>query len=134
MDSAASRSKPVDRGFTVSFEGDHVRVGSYGDRSIGYARAMWTEVVRACREHDCYVVLGVSRAPQPMPILDGYEHPEIFNELGIDSRYRIAYAELNDEARSAARFVDDVLFNRGLPGRVFASEEEAREWLFPANP
>lgn len=120
----------MDWGFTVTFEGDHVLIGSYGDRSIEYARAMWTEVVRVCKEHDCFVILGISRAPQSMPVLDGYDHPDLFKELGIDWRYRIAYAELNDEARKVTRFVDDVLFNRGLPGRVFASEEEAREWLF----
>lgn len=120
----------MDWGFEVTFEGDHVKLGSYGERSIEYARAMWTEVARVCEENDCYTVLGISRAPNRMPVVDGYEHADLFNELGIDSRYRIAYAELNDENRAVARFVEDVLINRGLPGRVFASEEEARKWLF----
>lgn len=43
---------------------------------------------------------------------------------------RIAIAELNDDARDATLFVETVLFNRGLPGKVFCTEEEARRWLF----
>lgn len=133
MDTAKLQSGLMPENFTVAYEGDHILVGSYGDRSIEYARAVWTETLKVCKEHSCFDILIVSRAPQPMPVLDGYEHSALFKELEIDSRYRIAFAELNDEARKVTRFVEDVLVNRGLPGRVFASEEEAREWLFPAG-
>lgn len=120
----------MDPGFNVTFEGDHIRVESYGERSIDYARALWTEISQLCREHDCYLVLGVSNAPGPMPVMDGYDHANLFRDLGITGKYKIAWAELNDEARKATRFVEDVLFNRGLPGKAFASEDDAREWLF----
>jgi hypothetical protein len=83
-----------------------------------------------CTKHDCYFVLGVSNAPGPMPTIDGYDHAELFQELGIDEKYRIAFAELNDDARDATRFVETVMINRGLPGRACCTEEEARQWLF----
>ena len=124
----------MDPGFNVTFEGDHIRVESYGERSIDYARALWTEISQLCREHDCYLVLGVSNAPGPMPVMDGYDHANLFRDLGITGKYKIAWAELNDEARKATRFVEDVLFNRGLPGKAFASEDEAREWLHSVGP
>lgn len=120
----------MDKGFTVTFQGDHIRIDSVAERSIDYARALWTEVAEMCKKHDCYFVLGVSNAPGPMPTIDGFEHAELFRELEIHGKYRIAFAELNDDARDATLFVETVLFNRGLPGRAFGTEEEARQWLF----
>jgi len=117
-------------GFTVSFEGDHIRVNSVAERNIEYATALWTEVANTCQQNNCYFVLVVSRAPAPMPVVDGYDHAELFRELGIGPRFRIAFAELNDEARVVTKFIETVLMNRGLPGRVFATEAEARQWLF----
>ena len=120
----------MDKGFTVSFQGDHIRVDSVAERSIDYARSLWTEVVEICKKHDCYFVLGVSNAPGPMPTMDGYEHAELFRELEMFGKYRIAFAELSDDAREATLFVETVLRNRGLSGKVFCTEEEARRWLF----
>ena len=119
----------MDQDFVVTFEGDHVKIVSTGQHSIEYARAIWAEIARVCEAHACFDVLGISHTPQPLPIVDGYEHAELFRELGIDSRYRIAWAEPGEHSRKALSFVEDVLVNRGLPGRLFASEEEAREWL-----
>lgn len=130
MDAAGLRSEGMEWDFTVAYEGDHVLVASNDQHSIEYARALWAGIVEACIAHDCYRVLAISTTPQPLPILEGYEHAELFRELGIDSRYRIAWAELGYDARKALGFVEDVLINRGLPGRLFASEEEARAWLF----
>lgn len=129
LDAAELKSSAMSKEFVVTFEGDHVKIVSDGQHSIEYGRAIWTEITRVCKAHDCYDVLGVSHTPQPLPIVDGYEHAELFRELGIDSRYRIAWAEPGDEAKQATRFVEDVLVNRGLPGRVFVSEEKARAWL-----
>lgn len=43
--------------------------------------------------------------------------------------YRIAWVEHNEDAKDIVDFIETVLLNRGLPGRAFDSEEEAREWL-----
>lgn len=120
----------MDNGFTVAFQGDHVRIDTVAERSIDYARALWAEVVETCEKHNCFFVLAVSNAPGPMPIADGYDHAELFLKLEISGKYRIAWAELNDDARDATLFVETVLFNRGLPGKVFCTEAEARRWLF----
>lgn len=116
--------------FKVNFQGDHIRVDTDDERSLENSTALWTEVANSCTQHDCYRVLAVSNAPGPMPIMDGFAHADLFRELKIDGKFRIAWAELNDDARDATLFVETVLFNRGLPGKVFAREEEARNWLF----
>ena len=122
----------MDKGFTVRYEGDHIRVDSWAERSIDYATALWTEVSELCQKCGCYDVLVVSKAPGPMPTIDAYDHGALFKRLKIYGQYRIAFAELNDDARPATRFAQTVLFNRGLPGEVFATESEAREWLVSA--
>jgi len=114
----------------VTFQGDHVRIDTTAEKNLDYARRLWTEVVEVCRKHDCFLVLGVSQAPGPMPTIDGYHHAELFRELGVTGEFRIAWAELNDDAIDATRFVETVLSNRGMPGKVFSTEEDARQWLF----
>jgi len=118
---------------TITFEGDHIKVVDRGDKNLEHAREMWTDVSLLCQKHACYNVLGLSYADNAMPILDGYSHAELFRDLGITAGYRIAWVEHNAEAREHTDFVETVLFNRGLPGRSFASEEEARAWLLGAD-
>ena len=114
----------------ISFEGDHIRVESRDEKSIAWAREFWSAVVEACKANDCYQVLGISESITVMPIMDGFDHVALFKELGINTKYRIAWVEINPAAVKTVRFVDAALFNRLLPGRAFATEEEARTWLF----
>jgi len=115
---------------TISFEGDHIRVESRGEKSIEWAREFWSAVVESCKANDCYQVLGISESITVMPIMDGFDHVELFKELGINTKYRIAWVEINPAAVKTVKFVDAALFNRLLPGRAFTTEEEARTWLF----
>jgi hypothetical protein len=114
----------------ITFEGDHIRAESRSEKSIEWSRELWTAIVEACVENDCYKVLGISESLTVMPIMDGFDHVELFRELGINTKYRIAWVELNPDALKTVRFVDAALFNRLLPGRLFMTEEEARKWLF----
>jgi hypothetical protein len=114
----------------ITFEGDHIRAESRSEKSIKSSRKLWIAIVEACVKNDCYKVLGISESLTVMPILDGFDHVELFRELGINTKYRIAWVELNPDALKTVRFVDAALFNRLLPGRLFMTEEEAREWLF----
>ena len=114
----------------ITFEGDHIRAESRSEKSIEWSRRLWTAIVEACEANDCYKVLGISESLTIMPIMDGFDHVELFRELGINTKYRIAWVELNPDALKTVRFVDAALFNRLLPGRLFMTEEEARKWLF----
>jgi len=115
---------------TITFEGDHIRAESRSEKSIEWARGFWSAIVEACDANDCYKVLGISESLTVMPIMDGFDHVELFRELGINTKYRIAWVESNPDALKTVRFIDAALFNRLLPGRLFKTEEEARKWLF----
>lgn len=113
----------------VTFEGDHIRVIADGDKDYRFMEQMWREVVAACELHDCYNVLGIAKTTTPIEVVEAYELPALFQELNIDQRYRIAWVELDDDARDVITFAQTVLVNRGLPGLAFDTEEEARDWL-----
>lgn len=115
--------------FTVTFEGDHVLVITAGDKDFQYMNRLWREIVLVCDRHECYNVLGLATTTTPVEAVDGYDLPGIFRALGIGSHYRIAWVEQEEEARGMLEFIVSVLQNRGLPGRFFDSEAEARAWL-----
>ncbi len=114
----------------VTFEGDHVRVESYGEKSLAWTREVFTRVVETCDANNCYKVLGIAESTKPPGIMEGFEHVTLFRELGINTKFRIGWVELNPSAVKTIRFIDAALFNRMLPGRLFETEEEARAWLF----
>jgi len=115
---------------TISFEGDHVRAESYGEKSLAWSKKLFAAIVEACEANDCYRVLGIAESTKPVTILEGFDHVALFRELGISTKYRIAWVELNPSAVKTVRFVDAALFNRLLPGRVFLTEDDAKAWLF----
>lgn len=114
----------------VSFENNHVLVIADGDKDYHFMDRMWRQVAATCEEHNCFNVLGLANTTTPLEAVEGYETAALFQELNIDQRYRIAWVEMNEDARDIVDFIQTVLENRGLPGRVFDTEAEAREWLF----
>ena len=120
----------MNKTMNITFEGDHIRAESRGDKSIEWSRELWPAIVKACEANDCYKVLGISGSLTVMPIMDGFDHVELFRELGIDTKYRIAWVDSNPDSHKTLRFVDAALFNRLLPGRLFMTEEDAKKWLF----
>lgn len=113
----------------VTFEGDHVLVIANGDKDYHYMDRLWREVTMTCERHDCYTVLGLADTRTPVEAVEGYDLPNLFRELGIGEHYRIAWVEKNMNARDTMEFVQTVLANRGMPGLLFETEEEARAWL-----
>jgi hypothetical protein len=113
----------------VTFEGDHIRVIADGDKDYRFMENVWRDVSAACEQHDCYNVLGIANTTTPVEAVEGYELPSLFRKFKIDQRYRIAWVELDEDAQDVITFVQTVLANRGLPGLLFNTEDEAREWL-----
>jgi hypothetical protein len=114
---------------TITFEGDHVLVLSDGEKDFEFSTRLWTETVDACEANDCFRILGVSSTTKPLEALEGYDHARLFRDLGIDRRYKIAWVENNADAQDIINFIETVLYNRGLPGKVFEDVDEARAWL-----
>ena len=117
----------------ITFEDDHILIIADGDKDYRYMDRVWREMAAACAQHDCYDVLGIANTSTPVEAVDGYDLPVLFRELNIDQKYRIAWVENNENSREMVAFVQTVLANRGLPGLLFETEEQAREWLLGSD-
>jgi len=115
--------------FEISFQGDFIQVISDGEKDYRFQERLWNEVVAACQQHDCHRILGIAHTTKPVEALEGFELVQVFRDLDLTHEYRIAWVEHNEDAKDIVDFIETVLLNRGLPGRAFDSEEEAREWL-----
>jgi len=113
----------------VSFEGDHIRVISEGDKDYDFSVRQWTQVAEMAHEQQCFNVLGLASTTTPLEAVDGYDHARLFRELDMPNNIRIAWVETSAGAVDIASFVELVLTNRGYSARVFATEAEARTWL-----
>ena len=117
--------------FTVEYKGDHVEVHSDGDKDLEFARRLWAEVAATCRQHNCRTVLGIANTTTPVSVTDGFAHADVFQEIGMDPRARIAWVEPHPKSFEVIKFIETVLFNRSIGVfKVFTDELAAREWLF----
>ena len=114
---------------TVTFEGDHIQALSDGDKNLEFATELWTQIATMSKKHNCFNILGIANTTTPMEAVDGYDHARLFRDLDIQHDYRIAWVELNPDAVDMAMFIETVLVNRGLPGRLFSTVNEAKAWL-----
>lgn len=113
----------------VTFEGNHILAIANGDKDYRYMNELWRKIAMTCEQHECHNVLGLADTRTPVEAVEGYGLPNLFRELGIGQHYRIAWVEKNLDARDTVDFVQTLLANRGMPGLVFDTEEEARAWL-----
>lgn len=84
----------------------------------------------ACEENNCFNILGEGFITEPLTTMEAYNHIQIFRDVGLTRKHRIAWVHHIEETAEPARFAETVLNNRGLVnGRLFPTVEEAIEWL-----
>ena len=115
---------------SVTFEGDHVLVRTSGEGNYAVIDELFGKISEVCERHQCFKVLGIADSSRPIEAVEGYEVPGVFRKHKIDERYRLAWVELNPEGVDVIDMTANILAERGLPGHLFATEQEAREWLF----
>ena len=117
--------------FKFTFKKNYVEIIVNGEPSSDLTDKLWSEAVEFCVANDCYRILGIANAAKPISIVNGYNHHEVFLKLGINHKYRIAWVEMNLDSTVIEnyQFIETVLINRGLPGKLFEDVEEAKNWL-----
>jgi hypothetical protein len=113
----------------ITFEGEYIKVLSNGEKDLEFASRLWSQTVDACQKYDCFKILGIAETTSPVTTIEAFDHADLFKKIGITSKYRIAWVELNPEAYKTTDFIETVLSNRSLPGRLFSDESEAKKWL-----
>jgi hypothetical protein len=113
----------------VTFEGNFLCVRVTAESDYQTSLQFFTELARACEEYKCRNILGISNST-PLKTMEAFDHPEILKKAGFTYKYRLAWVELNPEAREMDKFIENVLANRAIiQARVFSDESEARQWL-----
>ncbi len=85
----------------------------------------------ACKEHNCFKILGENFTTNELSALDAFNHLKILEEVGLTVDYRIAWVNHDQATSRGLEFVETVVVkNRGLAnGRLFPTVEEAKQWL-----
>ena len=116
--------------FTVTFKGKYIQAESNGKKSIEFATELWTQIAQLCEQHDCFKVLGIANTSSPVTTLESVQHIELFKQLKINNRYRIAWVEKNHEHAKATHLTEIFLSSNGIDCKVLSDSQEAKKWLF----
>jgi hypothetical protein len=113
----------------ITFETNYVQVISNGEKNYHTAYELWSKTAEFCTKQKCYKVLGIANSKKIFSPNEAFDHAKLFQDLDIDNRFRIAWVELDEIAKETLYFIETVLMNRGLPGKVFNNIDEAKTWL-----
>ena len=62
--------------------------------------------------------------------MPAFDHSSLLKEIGFTFQYRIAWIEKNPETIEIDKFIETVLYNRGIvQAKLFLDESEAKMWL-----
>ena len=120
----------MDSKTTITFEGEYIFVQDSGENSYEHSLDLWKNIAKACKEHECFKILGVSNMNSYLKTIDAFKHVNIAKEAEITPDHKIAWVELNSDAFKSIKFIENVIFNRGLTqARTFLDVAKARKWL-----
>lgn len=114
---------------SITFEGDHILARTAGAKNYAVVEEIWSKISKACEKHQCFNVLGIADTSEPIEAVESYELPGVFRQFNVDRRYRIAWVELNPDGVDVIDLAASILADRDLPGRLFATVDEATAWL-----
>lgn len=113
----------------IKFKGDFLFVQVTAEDDYQTSVEFFTKLAKACEEYECKNILVISNST-PLDTIDAFDHAKIISDVGLTLSHRIAWVELNPEAREMDKFIENVLANRALiQVRIFSDEAEARKWL-----
>jgi len=113
----------------IVFKDKYVEIISNGEKSYQSSLRLWASALKACNENDCFKVLGIATSSKAPSTIDSYKHAELLHTFKVDFKYKIAWVELNPEEFEGIKFLENVLFNRGLNVKLFEDVESAKTWL-----
>lgn len=115
----------------VEYEGDYVHARHYGQNNYDISLELWRRIMAACKEHNCFKILGENFTSEALSTMDAFNHLKILEEVGLTFQYRVAWVDQKTPTAKGLEFVETVVVkNRGLAnGRLFSDVEEAKRWL-----
>jgi len=115
---------------SITYKEEYIQAESNGEKNLEFAKELWSQIVNACEKHECYKVLGIANTTAPVTTIETVYHVDIFEQLNITSKYRIAWVEMNPQHRNAIGLIENLLSSHGVDCKVFSEVLEAKKWLF----
>ncbi|MDJ0654864.1 MAG: hypothetical protein QNJ40_11945 [Xanthomonadales bacterium] len=108
-------------------------IGSPDDRYPNSSKAhRWItqKLVSVCDQSDCYRILLQAYPAYRMDLLSNQNAAARLRQLGVTSRFRIAWVDPNPDTADGSRFLESVLVLSGFPVlHHFDEPEPALQWL-----
>jgi hypothetical protein len=115
--------------YDIKFEEGIVFVTLAGEMDYKISSKMWADITGVCVENNCFHILGVQEG-STLSTVDAFKHTDLFQGLGINSKYCIAWAEQDSSVRQMLEYTASILKNNFLAsGEIFKTKEEAIKWL-----
>ena len=109
---------------------NYLHVVISGSSSYERAESLWRTIAEACKEHNCFYVLGEQDLSSAISTMDAWNHQTIFEEAGITAKFVIAWVDKNPKTFENTKFIRQVLANRHIGyGKLFSDTETAKHWL-----
>ena len=119
---------------TIRQESSYVHVIVTGLNSWENVASYLAEIMRECMARKAYRVLIEERLDGPrLGTMDVYQIAADGADRARGQFEAIAYVDVNAKGR-LMEFAETVAINHGLPVTVFASVEDARNWLLKMDP
>lgn len=114
----------------ITSQDKYLHVVISGSSSYENAVILWQAIAEACKQHNCFYVLGEQHMDTAISTMDAWNHQTIFAEAGITSKFVIAWVDKNPKTFEHTEFIRTVLANRDIGyGKLFSDTEKAKNWL-----
>lgn len=113
----------------LSLRDGYVLAEASGKRSMEDSANLARSFAKFADEHGVFNVLLILDLKGRLDEFQMYDLASRFEEYGLDSRFRLAIIDHNEETKPERDFMEDVVVNRGLNARVFDKEDDALAWL-----
>jgi hypothetical protein len=116
----------------IKLKGNYIEVNLNGNGDLQDDFDNWKKITKFCRKHKTYNILGITEVSvNPFKVIDAFDAYKMFKEVGIDTRYRIAWFDKDPGVRKMDQFALTVMQNRAVCSEceVFSEIHKAKKWL-----
>ena len=89
----------------------------------------WKRVAEQCKSQGIWKALVETKYETYLSTMEIFDIASSYQDLGFDSRFKVAHVFLGNEPEDLRRFGEDVAANRGADVKVFSDIKRAKAWL-----
>ena len=119
----------MEYGYKITPGPEYVHAEAWGEDNKTRPIEFFKATIQACLDAHQPRVLLESRAENPLSTLEYYQVGQEILRMGLPAGHKIAAVTYQPGVRLGDRFLETLARNRGIRGRLFATRDEALQWL-----